>query len=206
MDTSYLATAQFGNTSLNSVIGLWSIITALVIACIAIIGLNWKRINDIRDSIQNGVSSSFLPIFNTASEVGYGSVIASLAGFVILKDFLVSLAPSNPLVSEAILVNVLAGITGSASGGLSIALNTMGETYMNLAQDFGISPELMHRVASMASGSLDSLPHNGAVITIIALCGLTHKQSYYDMFVVAVIFPLMALIGVITLGTYFGSF
>ena len=123
-----------------------------------------------------------------------------------MKDFLVSLAPSNPLVSEAILVNVLAGITGSASGGLSIALNTMGETYMNLAQDFGISPELMHRVASMASGSLDSLPHNGAVITIIALCGLTHKQSYYDMFVVAVIFPLMALIGVITLGTYFGSF
>jgi len=87
MDTSYLATAQFGHTSLNSVIGLWSIITALVIACIAIIALNWKRINDIRDSIQNGVSSSFLPIFNTASEVGYGSVIASLAGFVILKDF-----------------------------------------------------------------------------------------------------------------------
>ena len=206
MDTSYLATAQFGHTNLNSVIGLWSIITALVIACIAIIVLNWKRINDIRDSIQNGVSSSFLPIFNTASEVGYGSVIASLAGFVILKDFLVGLAPSNPLVSEAILVNVLAGITGSASGGLSIALNTMGETYMNLAQDFGISPELMHRVASMASGSLDSLPHNGAVITIIALCGLTHKQSYYDMFVVAVIFPLLALIGVITLGTYFGSF
>ncbi|MBK5647438.1 MAG: GntP family permease, partial [Acinetobacter sp.] len=88
MDTSYLATAQFGHTNLNSVIGLWSIITALVIACIAIIALNWKRINDIRDSIQNGVSSSFLPIFNTASEVGYGSVIASLAGFVILKDFL----------------------------------------------------------------------------------------------------------------------
>jgi len=104
------------------------------------------------------------------------------------------------------LVNVLAGITGSASGGLSIALNTMGETYMNLAHQFGISPELMHRVASMASGSLDSLPHNGAVITIIALCGLTHKQSYYDMFMVAVIFPLLALIGVITLGTYFGSF
>jgi H+/gluconate symporter-like permease len=65
------------------------------------------------------------------------------------------------------LVNVLAGITGSASGGLSIALNTMGETYMNLAHEFGISPELMHRVASMASGSLDSLPHNGAVITIM---------------------------------------
>lgn len=82
----------------------------------------------------------------------------------------------------------------------------MGATYMNLATQFGISPELMHRVASMASGALDSLPHNGAVITIITLCGLTHKQSYYDMFIVAVIIPLFALSGVITLGTLFGSF
>ncbi|MEG0344055.1 MAG: GntP family permease, partial [Acinetobacter sp.] len=206
LDTAYLATDKFGNTSLNSVIGLWAIICALVLACVTIIVLNWKQIVNIKDSIQQGVSSSFLPIFNTASEVGYGSVIASLAGFIILRDFLVGVAPNNPLISEAIVINVLAGITGSASGGLSIALNTMGETYMNLATQFGISPELMHRVASMASGALDSLPHNGAVITIITLCGLTHKQSYYDMFIVAVIIPLFALSGVITLGTIFGSF
>lgn len=206
LDTAYLATDKFGNTSLNSVIGLWAIICALVLACVTIIVLNWKQIINIKDSIQQGVSSSFLPIFNTASEVGYGSVIASLAGFIILRDFLVGVAPNNPLISEAIVINVLAGITGSASGGLSIALNTMGETYMNLATQFGISPELMHRVASMASGALDSLPHNGAVITIITLCGLTHKQSYYDMFIVAVIIPLFALSGVITLGTIFGSF
>ncbi|MEG0481928.1 MAG: GntP family permease [Acinetobacter sp.] len=206
LDTAYLATDKFGNISLNSVIGLWAIICALVLACVTIIILNWKHFSDIKDSIQQGVSSSFLPIFNTASEVGYGSVIASLAGFIILRDFLVGIAPSNPLISEAIVINVLAGITGSASGGLSIALKTMGETYMNLATQFGISPELMHRVASMASGALDSLPHNGAVITIITLCGLTHKQSYYDMFIVAVIIPLFALIGVITLGTLFGSF
>lgn len=206
LDTAYLATDKFGHASLSSVIGLWAIICALVLACLTIIVLNWQRIANIKDSLQQGVSSSFLPIFNTASEVGYGSVIASLAGFIILRDFLIGLAPSNPLISEAIVINVLAGITGSASGGLSIALNTMGETYMNLAQQHGISPELMHRVASMASGALDSLPHNGAVITIITLCGLTHKQSYYDMFIVAVIIPLMALIGVITLGTMFGSF
>lgn len=206
LDTAYLATDKFGNISLNSVIGLWAIICALVLACVTIIMLNWKHFKDIKDTIQQGVSSSFLPIFNTASEVGYGSVIASLAGFIILRDFLVGIAPSNPLISEAIVINVLAGITGSASGGLSIALNTMGETYMNLATQFGISPELMHRVASMASGALDSLPHNGAVITIITLCGLTHKQSYYDMFIVAVIIPLFALSGVITLGTLFGSF
>lgn len=206
LDSAYLATDKFGNTSLNSVVGLWAIICALVLACLTLVVINWKYIADIKDSIQQGVSSSFLPIFNTASEVGYGSVIASLAGFLILRDFLVGIAPSNPLISEAIVINVLAGITGSASGGLSIALNTMGETYMNLATQFGISPELMHRVASMASGALDSLPHNGAVITIITLCGLTHKQSYYDMFIVAVIIPLIALSGVITLGTIFGSF
>ena len=206
LDTAYLATDKFGNTSLSSVIGLWAIICSLVLACVTIIILNWKHITDIKDSIQQGVSSSFLPIFNTASEVGYGSVIASLAGFIILRDFLIGITPNNPLISEAIVINVLAGITGSASGGLSIALKTMGETYMNLATQFGISPELMHRVASMASGALDSLPHNGAVITIITLCGLTHKQSYYDMFIVAVIIPLFALIGVITLGTLFGSF
>ena len=206
LDTAYLATDKFGNISLNSVVGLWAIICALVLACLTIIILNWKEIVDIKDSIQQGVSSSFLPIFNTASEVGYGSVIASLAGFIILRDFLVGIAPDNPLISEAIVINVLAGITGSASGGLSIALNTMGETYKNLAIDNGISLELMHRVASMASGALDSLPHNGAVITIITLCGLTHKQSYYDMFIVAVVIPLIALAGVITLGTMFGSF
>lgn len=206
LDTTYLATDKFGNISLNSVIGLWAIICALVLACVTIIILNWKYFKDIKDTIQQGVSSSFLPIFNTASEVGYGSVIASLAGFIILRDFLVGIAPNNPLISEAIVINVLAGITGSASGGLSIALNTMGATYMNLATQFGISPELMHRVASMASGALDSLPHNGAVITIITLCGLTHKQSYYDMFIVAVIIPLFALSSVITLGTLFGSF
>ena len=206
LDTAYLATDKFGNVSLNSVVGLWAIICALVLACLTIIILNWKAIVNIKDSIQQGVSSSFLPIFNTASEVGYGSVIASLAGFIILRDFLVGIAPDNPLISEAIVVNVLAGITGSASGGLSIALNTMGETYKNLAIDNGISLELMHRVASMASGALDSLPHNGAVITIITLCGLTHKQSYYDMFIVAVVIPLIALAGVITLGTMFGSF
>lgn len=127
LDTAYLATDKFGNVSLNSVVGLWAIICALVLACLTIIILNWKAIVNIKDSIQQGVSSSFLPIFNTASEVGYGSVIASLAGFIILRDFLVGIAPDNPLISEAIVINVLAGITGSASGGLSIALNTMGE-------------------------------------------------------------------------------
>ncbi len=120
LDTAYLATDKFGNVIIKlSCIGLWAIICALVLACLTIIILNWKADVDIKDSITvKGSYLSFLPIFNTASEVGYGSVIASLAGFIILRDFLVGIALTIRLISEAIVINVLAGITGSASGGL----------------------------------------------------------------------------------------
>ena len=206
LDTTYLADAKYGATSLNSVIGTWAIICALVIACMVLILSNWKRWKDLKNTINKGTLGSLLPIFNTASEVGYGSVIASLAAFIVVRDFLVGLSPNNPLISEAIVVNVLAGITGSASGGLSIALNTMGDTYLNLGTQFNISPELLHRIASMASGGFDALPHNGAVITLLVICGLSHRESYPDIGMVAVVIPLVALAVVITLGTIFGSF
>ena len=205
LDSSYLATEKFGNMPLSKVLGIWSIVIALVVSCLALITLNWQRWKDLKESLSSGAFGSLLPIFNTASEVGYGSVIATLTGFVILKEFLLGLSPGNPLISEAIFINVMAGITGSASGGMSIALNTMGETYLQLAHQFGINPELMHRVASIASGGLDALPHNGAVITLLAICQLTHKESYKDIFMVAVVIPVIALVVVITLGTLFGS-
>ena len=112
----------------------------------------------------------------------------------------------NPLISEAVAVGSLAGITGSASGGMSIALSTLGDYYLSVANASGISPELLHRVAVMASGSFDSLPHNGAVITLLSICRLTHKNSYFDIFMVSVAIPVSALVAVIALGTVFGSF
>lgn len=206
MDNSYLATEEFGAVPLTKVLGIWAIVIALVVSCGAMILLNWKRWKDLKESLSEGALGSLLPIFNTASEVGYGSVIATLTGFIIVKEFLLGLSPENPLISEAVFVNVMAGITGSASGGLSIALNTMGDNYLQLASQFGINPELMHRVASIASGGLDALPHNGAVITLLVICQLTHRESYKDIFVVAVAVPVLALIAVITLGTLIGSF
>ena len=200
MDNSYLATEEFGAVPLTKVLGIWAIVIALVVSCGAMILLNWKRWKDLKESLSEGALGSLLPIFNTASEVGYGSVIATLTGFIIVKEFLLGLSPENPLISEAVFVNVMAGITGSASGGLSIALNTMGDNYLQLASQFGINPELMHRVASIASGGLDALPHNGAVITLLVICQLTHRESYKDIFVVAVAVPVLALIAVITLG------
>lgn len=206
MDNSYLATEEFGAVPLTKVLGIWAIVIALVVSCGAMILLNWKRWKNLKESLSEGALGSLLPIFNTASEVGYGSVIATLTGFIIVKEFLLGLSPGNPLISEAVFVNVMAGITGSASGGLSIALNTMGDNYLQLASQFGINPELMHRVASIASGGLDALPHNGAVITLLVICQLTHRESYKDIFVVAVAVPVLALIAVITLGTLIGSF
>ncbi|WP_367103645.1 GntP family permease [uncultured Psychrobacter sp.] len=197
---------QFPDLNIDGSLGLWSIIISLVIAILVLIVLRIGHWNNLQKTINRGTYDSMLPIFNTASEVGYGAVIASLAGFLIIRDSILNLNPNNPLISEAVAMTTLAGITGSSSGGLSIALATLGEDYLRMAVEAGIDPELMHRVAVMAAGGLDTLPHSGAVITLFAICGLTHRQSYLNLAVVTMVIPLIAVTAVITLGTLFGSF
>jgi len=116
------------------------------------------------------------------------------------------IAPGNPLVSMSIDVNILAGIAGSAAGGMSIALQALGDTWLEMGRAAGIAPDLLHRVSAIATGGLDALPHNGAVITLLAICGLNHRQSYFDIFMVAVAFPLLSMIVVIILNGMFGTF
>ena len=205
MDTSYLAEDAYGATDIDTVGGIWAIIVALVAACVLILALNWRRFSDVKGSVNEGTMGSLLPVFNTSSEVGYGAVIASLPAFRLVRDAVLGVS-DNPVISLAVSVNVLAGITGSASGGMSIALQTLGDTFRGLAAEQGISLELMHRVTAIASGGFDALPHNGAVITLLAICGLTHRQSYKDIAVVAVVIPVLALIVVIALGTLIGGF
>ena len=198
--------AQFPDLNIAGSLGLWSIIISLVVACAVLILLRIGQLNNLQKTINRGTYDTMLPIFNTASEVGYGAVIASLAGFLIIRDSILNLTPDNPLISEAVAMTTLAGITGSSSGGLSIALSTLGEDYLRMAVAAGIDPELMHRVAVMAAGGLDTLPHSGAVITLLAICGLTHKQSYLNVAMVTMVIPLIAVVAVIILGTIFGSF
>lgn len=205
IDFSSLQT-QFPDLNIAGSLGLWSIIISLVVACVVLILLRIGHWNNLQKTINRGTYDSMLPIFNTASEVGYGAVIASLAGFLIIRDSILNLTPDNPLISEAVAMTTLAGITGSSSGGLSIALSTLGEDYLRMAVNAGIDPELMHRVAVMAAGGLDTLPHSGAVITLLAICGLTHKQSYLNLAMVTMVIPLVAVAAVIILGTMFGSF
>lgn len=205
MNFSSLQT-QYPDLNIAGSLGLWSIIISLVVACVALILLRIGHWTNLQKTINRGTYDSMLPIFNTASEVGYGAVIASLAGFIIIRDSILNLSPDNPLISEAVAMTTLAGITGSSSGGLSIALSTLGEDYLRMAVNAGIDPELMHRVAVMAAGGLDTLPHSGAVITLLAICGLTHKQSYLNLAMVTIVIPLIAVTAVIILGTLFGSF
>lgn len=206
LDTGYLASTVFGPTTLSSVRGIWSIVSALFLSCLVLIALNWRHLASPRRTIDDGAAASVMPIFNTASLVGFGAVIAALPAFEAIRDAVLSLSPGNPLISLSVAVNILAGITGSASGGMSIALQSLGETYLAMARAAGIDPALLHRVTSIATGGLDALPHNGAVITLLTICGMSHRQSYFDIFVVAVVGPLIALVAVVALGSFFGSF
>lgn len=204
--TEYLASDRFGNIKLKDVMGIWSIIIAIFLSIIALLITQRKFLKKPLDSVNKGTMGSLLPIFNTASEVGYGATIASLASFAIIKSTVLGIFPTYPLISESISVNLLAGVTGSASGGLSIALKALASQYMAMAEAANISPELLHRVATLSCGGLDTLPHNGAVITLLAICKLNHKKSYFDIFMVAVAFPFLATATVVVLGSVFGSF
>ena len=141
-----------------------------------------------------------------ASLVGFGAVVAALPAFDLVREGVLGLGGGNPLLSLAVAVNILAGITGSASGGMSIALSTLGATYMEMAAAAGISPEALHRITAIATGGLDSLPHNGAVVTLLSICRLSHREAYGDLAMVAVVFPLAALVVAILAASLLGSF
>jgi H+/gluconate symporter-like permease len=166
---------------------VWAVEGALLLGILAVLILAFKRVKaNFNARINLSIGGALLATLNTASEYGFGAVIAALPGFKALNAGLAS-AIRDPLLNEAVTVTSLSGITGSASGGMSIALATMSETYIKAAAKSGIMPEVLHRVASMASGGMDTLPHNGAVITLLAITGLTHRQSYVDIFAMTII-------------------
>lgn len=166
---------------------IWAVEGALVAAILLVAATSFSRMRaSFAKASHQAVSGAMLAALNTGSEYGFGAVIASLAGFRAVSDFL-SATIRDPLLNVAVTTNALAGITGSASGGMSIALGAMGQTYLERALEAGIPPEVLHRVAAMASGGMDTLPHNGAIITLLTVAGLTHRQSYGDIFVMTVI-------------------
>ncbi|RKP44258.1 GntP family permease [Pararobbsia silviterrae] len=205
IDAPWLEHARWGGTSLSAVSGVWGVCVALALAIVVLAILNRNRLRALRESVDAGANASVLPVMSVASLVGYGAVIAALPAFEPVRDAVLGIG-GGPLVSLAVATNLLAGLTGSASGGLTIALDALGNTFMTLSASHHIDPALMHRIAVMSSGTLDSLPHNGAVVTLLAVCGCTHRDSYLDIVMVGIVGALIALVAVIVLGTFFGAF
>jgi H+/gluconate symporter-like permease len=172
--------------TIKTVVAIWAVEGALLLGIVLVLLTAFRRVSArFADGSKTAVAGALLAAMNTASEYGFGGVIAALPGFIVVSDALKSIP--NPLVNAAVSVSSLAGITGSASGGMSIALAAMSDLFIKGAQAANIPLEVLHRVVAMASGGMDTLPHNGAVITLLAVTGLTHRQSYREIFAVTII-------------------
>jgi H+/gluconate symporter-like permease len=205
VDAAFLAEPRWGGTTLAAVAGVWAVATALAAAIVTLLAVSAWRIPSLRATMDAGANAAVLPIFSVASLVGFGSVVAAMPAFDVVRDWVLGIG-GGPLVSLAVATNVLAALTGSASGGLTIALEALGPTFMAIAAEQSLDPGLLHRIAVIGSGTLDILPHNGAIITLLAVCGCTHRESYLDIVVVGIGGSLAALIAVILVGGLVGSF
>ena len=197
-DSHSFVPAVIGNPApvvqeVQKIAAIWAVEGALLLGIACVMAFAWKTVTaGFAEGSKSAIGGALLAGMNTASEYGFGAVIAALPGFLVVASALAAIP--NPLVNEAITVTALAGITGSASGGMGIALAAMSETFIANAQAAGIPLEVFHRVASMASGGMDTLPHNGAVITLLAVTGLTHRQAYKDIFAITIVKTLAVFV------------
>lgn len=199
-DLNWLTDPLWGSSA-SAVTGTWSLICSVLISSLLIIMLNLKRFQGmIVGLISDGIQSSIAPITNTAAIIGYGGIIKSVAGFAVISTLMLGIS-KNPLIAEVISINILSGVSGSASGGIGITLDAFADTFIEMANASGIKLEVLHRIGLIASSGLDSLPHNGAIITTITVCGLTHRTSYLDMFACTVIVPIICTICLIILAS-----
>ncbi len=203
-DSARFVPAVIGNPApvvqeVSKVAAIWAVEGALLAGIACVLLFAWKPVKaSFAEGSKSAISGALLAGMNTASEYGFGAVIAALPGFLVVAHALGSIP--NPLVNEAVTVTALAGITGSASGGMSIALAAMADTFIANANAAGIPMEVLHRVAAMASGGMDTLPHNGAVITLLAVTGLTHRQAYKDIFAITCVKTLAVFV---VIGRYY---
>jgi H+/gluconate symporter-like permease len=205
LDFSFLSEHQWGGTTIGAVSGVWSVVVALAAANLTVILINFRRLPSPRESLDAGANSAALPMLMIASLVGFGAVVAALPAFALVRDAVFSIQ-GGPLVSLTVSMNVLAGLTGTASGGMAIVLNAFGDDFMRLATEHRIDLELMHRITTMSAGTLDALPHNGTVLLLLQISGLTHRESYLNMVMTVIVSCIIALVAVLILGSVFGSF
>ena len=205
LDFGFADDEHWQSLSVPAASGVWSVLVALACAMVVLLLLNRRRLASVRESMDAGANASVLPVLSVASLVGFGAVVAAMPAFADVRDWILGIE-GGLLVSLSVSVNALAALTGSASGGMTIALDALGATYLALAEQQGVNPELLHRIAAIGAGTLDSLPHNGAVVTLLAVCRSSHRESYFHIAMTAIVGPIVALAAVIVLAGMFGSF
>ena len=170
-------------------LGKWALVLALAVGTILAVLVGLRSRGEMPGAFSRGATGAVVAITNTCAVVGFGAVSALSPAFQAALDAVQNL-PGDPLLGAAIAVTVIAGLTGSASGGQTIALPLLAPGYL----DAGADPGELHRTVAIASGALDSLPHNGYVVTTIrAICGETHKDAYGAVGLLTVIVPTVGL-------------
>jgi H+/gluconate symporter-like permease len=205
LDAAFLAEERWGAVSISAVGGVWSVIVALTAAILVLLLTSRRRFPALRDSIDAGANAAVLPALTVASLVGFGAVVAAVPAFASVRDLVLSTG-RGVLVPLGVTTGVLSALTGTAAGSLTITFQSLGDTLLPLAARQHIDHALLHRVATIGAGTLDTLPHNGALAVLLAVCGATHRQSYWNVAAVAIIGPVIALVAVIGLGGVFGTF
>ena len=165
--------------------------TSVMAGTLLATALMYKRVKGITEWVKvfnKGASDSGVAILNTAIVVGFGGVVKNTEGF---KDLIASLQDLSisPMVFVAITVAICAGACGSASGGMGVAFNALTDIFLKM----GVNLEYIHRIGAIAAGTLDTLPHQGAQITLLGICKLTHKEAYYDIAITQIIIPFITL-------------
>lgn len=175
--------------TLHDVLQQTALIVALLGGVLSIVIINFKHFHDMGNAINVGTTGALVAIGNTAAVVGFGAVAKVSPAFTAAVDVMTHM-PGNELVGAAVAVSVIAGLTGSASGGQAIALPLVAPGYL----DMGVNPEQLHRVVAISSGALDTLPHNGYVVTTIrAICKETHQRAYWSMAALTAVIPLIGV-------------
>lgn len=167
-----------------------ALILALLSGIIATWLLNRKYFRNFWNAVGEGTTGALIAIGNTSAVVGFGGVAKITPAFDSAVDFMTNV-PGDPLIGGAVAVMVIAGLTGSSSGGQTIALPILGPHYL----DMGVNVDALHRTISLSSGTLDSLPHGGyAVTTIRSIAGETHKSAYPAFGAMTVVVPLVGVV------------
>ena len=164
-----------------------SVIIGVIIAVVLMFRWVKSGINGWIKVFNKGAGDSVVAILNTAIVVGFGGVVQNTDAFGNLVEALKSLS-MNPLIFVMITVAICAGVCGSASGGMGVAFNALTDTYIKL----GVDLQYVHRISAIAAGTLDTLPHQGAQITLLGICKLTHKEAYWDIAVTQIFIPFIA--------------